>query len=313
MKGLILVLAGLLAVSVIHDPAAAQAVPDIQDAISRGNSIDDALREQRRTSLQPSAEDEGEIDGEAGVYVLTVNDIFFIGASVGSGWEENPVRTIDDVGNSVFATAAVSAGIQTKLGDTVDAGLAVTASGIEYEADFAPSSRSVSASANLGLPLGRSPLYLGLTAYGGYSFDGGFDNGTAFYGASIGVSAAVPLGQRGLLRGSLSGGRALNDISENNAWNANLSVGIAHRVTPDLTIAADARVSRIWFDDFFEDVTFVARKDWQYGGNLTGTYAINDWISASVSAGYEKRDSGFFLSNYDGFAASVVLTARKRF
>ena len=129
MKGLILALAGLLAVSAIHDPAAAQAVPDIQDAISRGNSIDDALREQRRTSLQPSAEDEGEIDGEAGVYVLTVNDIFFVGASVGSGWEENPVRTIDDVGNSVFATAAVSAGIQTKLGDTIVPGQHVMDSG----------------------------------------------------------------------------------------------------------------------------------------------------------------------------------------
>lgn len=79
-----------LALAALPVPLTAQSLPDIQDAINRGTSIDEALREQARTSEVPADADTGEIDGEAGVYVLTVNEIFYVGASVGTGWKRIP-------------------------------------------------------------------------------------------------------------------------------------------------------------------------------------------------------------------------------
>jgi len=294
-------------------PAFAQVTPDIQDAINRSNQIGDALDEQERTVRQSTADDDGAIDGEAGVYVLTVNDIFYVGGSFGVGWSENPVRTVDDVGDSFYASTAATLGVQTTIAETFDAGLAATVSGTEYDKNFAPSSRTLTMSARAGLPIEGTPLYIGVSAYGGFNYDGDFEEGTGFYGASLALSGGVPLNQTTLLRGSVNAGRQEGDIEENNAWNANLSFDLLHLVSEDVTIGAGAAVSRVWFDDFYEDVTFVTRKDWQYGGDVTASWSPNSWLSATASVGYQKRDSSFFLSNYDGFEASLVLSARKKF
>jgi len=293
--------------------ASAQVLPDIQDALNRGTGIDTALEEQRRTTLQRSAQEDGAIDGEAGVYVLTVNEIFYIGASAGGGWSQNPVRTVDDLGDSLFGTAAMTGGVQTRIAETFDGGFAATVSGIEYDKAFAPSSRTITASTNLGLPIGNTPLYASVNAFGGWNYDADFKNGTGFYGASLALSAGIPLNQRTVLRASANAGRQEGEIVENNAWNANLSLDLTHYLTQDIAIGAGAVVSRVWFDDFYEDVTFVTRRDWQYGGNVNASWAATDWLSLSASVGYDKRDSAFFLSTYDGFEASFAVTARKRF
>ena len=306
-------LAALGAAVSLPGMAAAQVLPDIQDAINRGNQIDDALEEQRRTTIQRGDGDDGAIDGEAGVYVLTINDIFYVGASVGGGWSENPVRTDDDLGDSLFAEAAVSLGAQTRLGGVVDGGISATVSGVEYDEAFAPSSRTVNFAANLGAPVGDTPFYASVNAFGGWSHDADFENGTGFYGASVALSAGVPLGQRTILRGSINAGRQEGEIVENNAWNANLSFDLTHYLTQNGAIGAGGAVSRVWFDDFYEDVTFVARNDWQYSGNISASWAATEWLSVSASAGYAKRDSAFFLSSYDGFEASLSVAARKRF
>lgn len=313
MKRFALPLASLGVLACLPPAAMAQVLPDIQDALNRGTGIDTALEEQRRTSLQRSTQDDGAIDGEAGVYVLALNEIFYLGGSAGGGWSENPVRTVDDLGDSLFASAAMTAGVQTRLGAGLDGGFAATVSGIEYDRAFAPSSRTVTASTNLGLPIGNTPLYASVNAFGGWNYDENFKNGTGFYGASLALSGGVPLGERTVLRGSLNGGRQEGDISENNAWNVNLSFDLTHYLTPTIALGAGAAVSRVWFDDFYEDVTFVERKDWQYGGNINASWAATQWLSVTASAGYDKRDSAFFLSNYNGFEASLAIAARKRF
>ncbi len=313
MKAFALPLASLCALAFLPGLASAQVLPDIQDALNRGTGIDAALEEQRRTSVQRSTQDDGAIDGEAGVYVLTLNEIFYVGGSVGGGWSENPVRTVDDLGDSLFGSAAMTAGVQTRLGAIFDGGLSATVSGVEYDKAFAPSSRTLTASANLGLPLGNTPFYASINAFGGRNYDESFENGTGFYGISLALSGAVPLNERTVLRGSLNGGRQEGGIEENNAWNTNLSFDLTHYLTPTIAVGAGVAVSRVWFDDFYEDVTFVERKDWQYGGNINASWAATEWLSVTASAGYDKRDSAFFLSNYDGFETSLAVTARKRF
>lgn len=313
MTRTVFTLAALAASAAFPGIASAQIIPDIQDAINRGTGIDTALEEQRRTTRQRSAEDGGAIDGEAGVYVLTTNDIFYVGATAGGGWAENPVRTVDDAGGSVFGSAAASFGVQTRLGGMFDGGISASVSGIEYDKAFAPSSRTVTGAANLGLPIAGTPLYASASAFGGWNYDGDFRNGTGFYGANVGLSAGVPVGPRTVLRGSVAAGRQEGAIEENNAWNANLSFDLTHYVAKTVAIGIGVAGSRVWFDDFYEDVTFVERLDWQYGGNINASWAATDWLSVSGSVGYEKRDSAFFLSNYNGFEASLGVAARKRF
>jgi len=293
--------------------AGAQATPDIADAINQGNQVRDALRDQDRTVARAGSMEDSEIDGEAGVYVLTVNDIFYIAGAAGAGWSENPLRTSDDAGDSVYADAVLTAGLQTRLDGKLDFGLAATLSGIEYEQDFAPSSRTLNLTTSVGMPIEGTPIYIGANAYGGVSYDSGFGDGTGFYGASMQLTAGRQFGHGTLGRATLSAGRSGNEIEDNNAWTANLDAELTRILADRWLLGASARISRFWYDDFFEDVTFVERRDWQYSGNVSLNWSPLDWLGASASIGYEKGDSTFFLSNYDGFEAALTVSSRKRF
>ena len=245
--------------------------------------------------------------------MLTVNDIFYIASGVGGGWSENPLRTVDDEGSSGFANAVITAGVQTKIAEAFDFGVAGTISGVEFFEDFAPSSRTINGSINIGTPIGGTPIYVGASVFAGRTLDRKFENGSWYYGANAQVSAGGPIGPRTFVRGTLSGGRNENEIVENNNWNATFDVELTQVISDEFSIGAQARVTRTWFDDFFEDVTFAQRNDWQYGGNLSANWAPTSWLAVTGSAGYEKRDSGFFLSSYDGFEAAFTITARERF
>lgn len=301
---------GLLVI--VPGAAHAQAVPDIEGSITQGSQIDDIIRDQDQLGGQLSIGG-NEIDGEAGIYVLTVNDIFFVGASAGVGYSSNPLRTIDDVGGSFSAEFAASAGVQTRLAESVDFGARVNVSGIEYSEQFAPSSRSASGVLNIGTAIAGTPLYVGITGFGGYNYDGSFEKGIAFYGASASLSAGFPLGQKTLLRPGLGVTRQWSETEENNSTSAAVSAEVIHAIAPRVTLSASARISRVWYDDFFEDVTFVERRDWQYGAGISGNYRISNALKVGVSVGYEKRDSTFFLSEYESFEASLLLSARLKF
>lgn len=293
-------------------PLLAQAIPDIEGAIIQDNQIGDAIRDQQDRGVQIRDEDET-IDGEAGIFVLQKNRIFFVGGSYGVSYSENPLRTVDDVGDSFAVNFAATAGVQTRIDDAFDFGLNVAVSGSEYSESFAPSSRNVNGALSVGTPIGGTPLYLNGTVFGGFNFDEDFENGSAFYGGSISLGAAFPIGKRTLIRPGISATRQWSEVEDNNSTSAAVTIGVVHAIDPQWTLAANARVNRTWFDDFFEDVTFLPRKDWQYGGNVSMSYRHNENITASVSAGYEKRDSTFFLSEFESFEASLIFALRVGF
>lgn len=293
--------------------ASAQATPDIADAINQGTRIAAAREAQDTTEYDPSLDSEATIDGEAGIYVLKVNEIFYLTGGVGGGWSENPLGTIDDEGSSAFANAAITAGLQTKIAGKLDFGASARISGVEFVEDFAPSSRTVNSSVFAGTPIKGTPLYFGVSAFGGRSFNGEFSDGTWFYGANSYLTAGRRIGPNTLVRGTASAGRNENQISENNNWNATLDFELTQIISPKFALGAQARIARTWFDDFFEDVTFASRSDWQYGGNINASWVPLDWLAVTGSVGYEKRDSGFFLSSYDGVDTAITVSTRKRF
>ena len=301
-----------LTVTTLPTAAYGQAVPDIEGAIVQGGQIDDVIDEQDRLNTQLQVDD-GEIDGEAGIYILKKNDIFFVGGAIGTGYSENPQRILNNVEDSFWASAAFTAGVQTKIAEAVDFGVRANVSGLEYFSDFGPSSRNTSASITVGTPIAGTPLYASASAFGGFNFDGDFENGVAFYGGSLSVNAALPVGQRTLIRPSIGVSRQWSEIEENNATSAAANLTVLHIVAPKVVVSADAFVNRTWFDNFFEDVIFVERRDWNYGGGASLSYRPNEWLNTSVSVGYEKRDSSFFISEYDGFDASLLVSATLEF
>lgn len=298
----------LISTTVAH----AQSAPDIEDAIMRQDQIVDALRNSQDQTTQGAVADEG-LAGEAGVYVLKVNDIFVLASSVGSGYSENPQRISNGIGGSGFTTAAATAGIQTRLGETVDFGLRAGLSGVEYSDTQAPSSRSTMGTMNLGMPIAQTPFYANATFFGGYSFDKDFKNDVLFYGSALSVSGGFQLGERTILRPGIGVTRQWSKISENDSSSVSASVSVLHAVLPRFTVSADAQISRVWFDDFYEDVIYTSRRDWQYSASVSANYAFTDWLLLSGSVGYERRTSTFFLTTYQGLEASLALSGRYHF
>ena len=292
-------------------PARAQGLPDVQDAIVEGSQVDAAIATGTREGI--ARVDDTEIDGEAGIYVLRKNDIFYVGGVTGLSYSENPSRTSDDLGDSFAAEFAAVAGVQTRIDQKYDLGASVTVSGIEYFEDFAPSSRNTIGTVTIGTPLSNTPLYVSASAFGGYNFDNDFENGTGFYGGSASLSAAFLLGPRTILNPGVGFTRQWSGIDENDSTSLGASASITHQLDPRASLRAEVGVRKTWYDNFYEDVTFVERRDTQYSGAVSASYRLDRTYVLNATVGYEKRDSTLFLSEYESFEAGLQLSIRASF
>ena len=309
-----LTIAALLgAAAALPLPALAQGLPDLSDSVTQtgqlGRTAADAVAGARP---QIATEAEQQLAGEAGVYLLTTNQILSVTASGGLGYTDNPERNADNLSGSGFAEASLTAGLSTRLGETVDFGLAASLGGREYFDNPGASNRNLSASLSAGVPI-TGPLYLGVVGFGGWNFDHDFNGSVGFYGGGANLSAALPLGQRTLVRPGVAVNRQWSEVAENDSTTASAGVDLVHALRPDLRLAGRVAVSRRWFDDFYEDVTFVARRDWTYSASASAVWTPVERVSVAASLGYEKQDSSFFLSSYEAFEGSALVSVTARF
>jgi len=287
--------------------------PEVSESITEGDQIQDALRQQERL-VAPRQGEDNVIDGEAGIFVLRVQEIFYASAAAGIGYESNPVRTSNDPGESYSFNFATSLGVQTRLGDAVDAGASLTFSGVDYTRDYAPSSRTISARATIGDSLLDGPLYFSFSGFGGANGDEHYENGVSFYGVSAALSTFfVSPDQRWILRPSVSVARQLSEREDNNNKSAAFVLSLTHVPTDRLTFVLDGRMTRTWYDNFFEDVTFEERRDWTYSASLGSYFRLNETLTLSATVGYEERHSSLFLSEYRNTDATAMLNARVTF
>lgn len=291
-------------------PAVAQSQSDIGRAVTDGAQIEAAIA--RSEAPVVGEEDDQAIDGEAGVYVLRKADIFFVGGEAGLSYSANPLRTVDDVGASGATEARVDMGVQTLIAETVNFSAALAFSDTRYFEDFAPSNSVASSNVALGTGLGKLPLFVGVSAFGGWNFDENLKSATGFYGASAQLGAVVPLSRQLIFQPLLVVSRVQNEVSENDNTSLGFRANLAHR-TGRLTLSVNAAATRFWFDDFFEDVTFVARNDWQYEGGIAASYSIAQRLTVTASVRYVKRDSSFFLSTFESVDSSAGVSAIWRF
>lgn len=291
-------------------PTLAQSQAEISRAVTDGAQIEAAIA--RNDAARPSEEDDQAIDGEAGVYVLRKADIFFVGGEAGISYSQNPLRTVDDIGGSWASEARLDLGVQTLIVEKVNFTAALNFSDTRFFSDFAPSNSLASGNMSVSTGLGKTPLFVGVGAFGGWNFDRNLEAATGFYGASAHIGATVSIDQRTIFQPLLVISRVKNEVSENDNTSLALRLNMARRIG-HLTISANAVAARFWFDDFFEDVTFVARNDWQYEGGIAAAYAISPSFQVVASARYTRRDSSFFLSSFESVEAGAGLAAIWRF
>lgn len=303
-------LPGLIGWLAVAGAAHAQAIPEIEESITQGAQIEEAIG--RTTAPRgPAVGDDQAIDGEAGVYVLKKEQIFYVAANAGIGFSSNPLRTSDDVGGSGSVEASLSAGMRTRLAGAFDLGIAANLEGTRYFEDFAPSNHVASGNVSIGTAIGGTPLYVGAAGFGGWNLDEDFESPVGFYGASAHLSANIPLAPALVLLPSIAATRQWSEIEENDTKSLSGRMAI-HANRGPLSVDVSAGVTRIWFDNFYEDVTFVARHDWQYDAGLSIAYRLAPKVVVNASVRYVKRDSPFFLSSFTSVdnGASIALLWR---
>ena len=303
---------GALGLMALAPHAFAQtSINDVEGAITQGSQFDEAreLIDQRRQD----AEDEAIIDGEAGVFILKKTEIFTVGLSTGGGYSSNPTRTLDTSEESAFANLAVRAGINTIIGDTYDVGVNVVGSGTEYEEDSGPSNRTLVANAFVGRSVWDNRIYLSGSLVSGVNADDSFDQGRAFYGATVNASYIHQLSDNVLVRPSVNLSRQLSGESEQDNFSAGASAEIIWQPAAKWSVIGQVAYTYREYDNFFEDVTFVKRQDDQVRVGITVSRRITDKVSLSASYDYTTQDSSFFLSGYDSHDGGASLQVSRRF
>lgn len=299
-------------ITVLAPAAFAQVTPPIEDVVIQGEILNRSVGQAADAPRGAGDGGDNEIDGEAGIYVLTVNDIFFISGNAGLGHSTNPTRTAADAGEDWYGALGASIGVATRLGGAVDFSAALNVDARDYFDSDAASSRGVSLSAAVGAPV-WGPVYGSLIAFGGYAFDHQFDNKTSFYGLSGNLSASWRLSDQVLLRPGIGVTQQWSGVQENNSLSATASLDALYVITPEWLASARVSISERTYDDFYEDVTFVERED-----TMTGISAALVWrpkpnMNVSASIAYEDQDSSFFLSKFDAFDTGVGLSFRHAF
>lgn len=291
-------------------PAGAQTLPDLQDLAIQGEQINRnaAIASERGQAVVS----ETPVDGDAGVYILTLNKIFQLSAGSAIGYTDNPTRTSNPTAGSGFADFFVSAGVSTRVHDKVDVGLSVSANGREFFKDYGPSDRSLSSTVSIGVPI-AGPVYANVVGFGGYSFDRKFRGGTSFYGVSGTLSATLPLTPHLVARPGVGVVRQWSETSENNSTSLSGSIDLSYALSPSVSLLGRGIIQKRWYDNFYEDVTFVKRDDTIYGVSASLSWRVAPSFSLSASSSYTKQDSPLFMTDYDVFEGSAILAATYRF
>lgn len=305
--------AGVLgAATLLVQPAHAQVQPPLDDVVVQGEILNRAIDQATGAPRGETNAEDNEIDGEAGIYVLTINDIFFVSGSAGVGHTSNPTRTATDLGEDWYGEFGASIGVSTRVAGAVDFSASLNVDGRDFLDDDAASSRGVSITAAAGAPL-FGPVYGSVIAFGGYAFDDAFDNETSFYGLSGNLSAPWRISNEFVLRPGIGVTQQWSDVSENNSLSATVSLDAIYVMSPEWLLSGRVAVSQRMYDDFYEDVTFVEREDTSAGISASLIWRPNRSITLAASVAYEEQDSTFFLSEFDAFDKGVSLSMRHSF
>lgn len=292
--------------------ANAQTFDDVESAVTQGEQFNEALIQSDRGTAPDEAG--SEIDGEAGVFVLKKNKIFSVSAIVGAGYIDNPGRTLDlNAEGSASANFALSAAVNTRIAQQVDAGANIVLSGEEYERSGAPDSRNAVANVYAGQPFFDGNVYGSVSATYGLSMDGTFGSQTAFYGVSANAQTVRRIRDNMILRPAVSVARQWSEVSAQHNTSATVSADVIWALPNSFQATGGVSYTYRVYDDFFEDITFVERKDDVIRVSASVSRPLTRGVVGIASVSYVTQDSKFFLSEYDALNGGISLKLVKKF
>lgn len=292
--------------------AIAQTANDLERAVTAGAQFEET--QQLLDEAQGDATLGGMIDGEAGVFILKKNEIFQLGAAIGAGYTDNPGRTLDtNAEDANFASLALTAGVNTRVAQKYDAGINVVVSGTEYDRSDAPSYRSAITNAYIGTPVLDGRVYISGNVSAGVSADKDFDDTTGFYSAGFNASTVHRITENIIVRPSLGIAQTWSEQEEQNNLAITALAQVVWQPADKWLVQGDISYSHRVYDDFFEDVTFVERKDDVIRAGIGVSRQLNDYVSLNANLDYTSQDSEFFISEYDAIDAGLNLRVSKRF
>ena len=301
---LLLALAGAAA-GLPSEALAQQPAPDPQDP-----RIDQRIQVPR-----PDRSEEEELEalltGEDDILLMQRRRFFALTGGAGFTWTNNAALSPDDADPDFFATAEAGLRFATRLGNVVD----VYAEGGVSTARYLDQTELDYVALYGGV--GARVAVLGFDVDANYApvivWDGDWDQrqltqhrftGTIGRGFRVG---------RGVVRIQVGGERILADPEpfENSAATASLSGAVQLR--PNVTLIGAVRGARRWYDNYFEGLLGVERKDWTAEASGSLVLQLHRAVSLDIRGSYTRNWSTSDVSRYKVGTAGVMIRASFRF
>lgn len=293
-----------LLVAIAGDAAQAQPVPDPR--------IDQRVRPFTRSAEERrAAEDEAILTGRDDILLMRRRRFFSLFGSASGGYSDNVALSPTMREGDAYVAADLGLRVATQLGGLVDVyaegGLSTTRyfdqTGLDLVAAFGAVGAHVAA-AGFDVDLAYTPSIV---------WDGDVeDRQLTQHRFSAGISRAFRVG-RGLVRLSAGGERIEADPAafQNFAANAGLS-GILP-LGPRGSLVASVRGVRRWYDNYFEGLLGLERRDWYLEGAVALSWQIHPNIGLETRISHARNWSTADISRYRVTTAAAVIRAVLRF
>lgn len=284
--------------------AHAQPVPDPR--------IDQRIQSLTRSAEQRrAAEDEAILTGRDDILLMRRRRFLTLFASAGGGYSDNVALSPTMREGDAYVAADLGLRVATQLGGLVDVyaegGLSTTRyfdqTGLDLVAAFGAVGAHVAA-AGFDFDLAYTPSIV---------WDGDVENRQITqHRFSAGVSRAFRIG-RGLVRASAGGERIEADPAafQNFAASAGLS-GILP-LGPQAALVASVRGARRWYDNYFEGLLGLERRDWYLEGAVGLSWQVHPNVGVEMRVSHSRNWSTADISRYRATTGGAVMRLAVRF
>jgi len=279
-------------------PAMAQPVPD--------PGIDQRVRAFGRTGQTASeAEEEALLTGRDDILLMRQRRFFTIAASAGGGYTDNAGLSPTMRQADGYFSGDASLRIATQLGGLVDvyaeAGVSTTRyfqqTGLDLVAVFGAVGAHVAVK-GFDLDVGYTPNMV---------WDGDLETRQLTqhrFVASVGRGFRVG---RGLVRATIGGERIEANPSAFQNFAATAGVSGVVPVAPGVAVIGSVRGVRRWYDNYFEGLLGVERRDWFLEGAAGLSWRLHRNVSLDARLTYAKNWSTADISRYEAANGAAIV------
>jgi hypothetical protein len=302
----VLCLASLQAAATFAQPAG------VTDSITQGAQADRAIEQARHRLLQGTALD-NDPGQDPGIYVLVRQDIFSVGLDVGVGYTSEVDKGSLRDAESTYTSMQFDIGADTRIANSFNAGVRLTVAETLYHDEDGFDSGALIGSIYVSEPFFDDTLIVTADVTGGLNGGYDFDDHSAYVNTSIRAARPIPLTNSIVFVPSISVSNVFSEQGEQNRWEYGAQARLAARLDEDLRLTVGAGVTYSDYDNFFEDVLFVSRRDTTAYASLGLEYMIDENVRAFANVRYTNRTSTLDIVEYEETDASVSIGLSARF